>query len=862
MPLICPDNNSSLSIRANIEGIESIHDLIAGAGPPSAQINETTIQNMLSDAFYAYKNYESRGNLRSLERAISKFEAIAKRTPENDTRAPLVLSNLGSCLLRRFEELGSVVDMNKGMEQLEKAVDLTPDGDPDKTILLSNLGSCFLARFERLGNPGDIDAAITRHQSAVNLATDDHPNKPAYLNNLGSSLETRFERLGNLDDMDGAITQKQAALNLTPDGHHYKPNYLSSLGSSLDARFERLGDLDDIDTAITLQQAAIGLTPEGHPEKPHRLSILGSSLRTRFKRLGKLEDINTAITQQQEAVHLTPDNHVSKPTYMANLGNSLLVRFEWLGNLDDIDYAVTQHQEAVHFSPDGHPSKPQYLDNLGNSLQIRFGRLRKLEDIDTAINRQQEAINLTPDDDIGKATYLNNLGTSFWNRFYWLGNLADIDAAINQHQAAVNLIPDGHPVKPTFSGNLGTSYRRRFIHLRHLKDAEIAISQFSTSAQSSLGSPTIRFKHVRQWIEVASLIRHKSLLDAYECALNLMPLVAWLGLPIAVRHEHLVQMGGIARDAAAAAISLEEYDKAVEWLEQGRSIVWNQILQLRNPVDELRSVNSDLADHLVRVSRLIDRGVEDNSGMRPTEEKERQYRAWIKEWESIIKQVRSLPTFEDFLKPRKISTLMDASRDGPVVLLNITEERCDALALVAGFDEVIHIPLPNVTSTSVMKLQEELKNLLYHNSIRLRGDRAAKKWTEEGSNDCKGILAELWTGLVKPVLDSLAFSVRILLISTFNLLIAFLPALSGYTSTYMVVSNRTPRIPPDPRSWNIRVRLFGLTNKQLCNFIIYPYHIRSTRIIGPCYELGIQATFSHTTVGSWCDLNPKYEARA
>jgi hypothetical protein len=42
----------------------------------------------------------------------------------------------------------------------------------------------------------------------------------------------------------------------------------------------------------------------------------------------------------------------------------------------------------------------------------------------------------------------------------------------------------------------------------------------------------------------------------------------------------------------------------------------------------------------------------------------------------------------------------------------------------------------------------------------MRGDRAAQKWTEEGSiNKCAGILKELWNGLVKPVLDSLAFSV-------------------------------------------------------------------------------------------------------
>jgi hypothetical protein len=115
------------------------------------------------------------------------------------------------------------------------------------------------------------------------------------------------------------------------------------------------------------------------------------------------------------------------------------------------------------------------------------------------------------------------------------------------------------------------------------------------------------------------------------------------------------------------------------------------------------------------------------------------------------------------LKPPKISRLMDAAKNGPIVVLNITKKRCDALALVDGIEEVIHIPLPDVTSERVTELRDKLKDLLYTKGLRLRGDRAARPWTDEGESiDCRDILAELWNGLVKPVLDSLAFSVSLI----------------------------------------------------------------------------------------------------
>jgi hypothetical protein len=106
---------------------------------------------------------------------------------------------------------------------------------------------------------------------------------------------------------------------------------------------------------------------------------------------------------------------------------------------------------------------------------------------------------------------------------------------------------------------------------------------------------------------------------------------------------------------------------------------------------------------------------------------------------------------------------MNAAQSGPVVILNIARERCDALAILPGLDEVVHIPLPDLASQRITGIQYELRNILFSNGFRMRGERAAKKVEDtDGDEYCRQILAELWSGLVKPVLDSLALSVRTL----------------------------------------------------------------------------------------------------
>jgi tetratricopeptide (TPR) repeat protein len=464
---------------------------------------------------------------------------------------------------------------------------------------------------------------------------------------------------------------------------------------------------------------------------------------------------------------LTPDGHAKKPSLLNNLGSSFLRWFEHSGDLMDIAKAISHHEHALHFTPDGHADKPYHLNNLGISLLRRFECSGDLMDIDKAISHHQHAVHLTPDGHTEKPACLNNLGTSFLHRFKHSRDLMDIDQAISHHKQAVCLTPDGHAAKPVHLNNLGNSFLHRFETLAHSTDLHLAICSFKDCAMYTAGNPSIALEAALKWARLSHKVDPSQSLLGYKTALSLLPHVAWLGQSLSARYEHLASIGSVATEAAAAVIASERPGIALEWLEQGRSIVWGQLLNLRTPVDNLRKINPNMADDLVWTSRALERAstcdmISDELGVQLSlEEAAQKHRRLAEKWDNLLKSVRMLPGFEEFLLPKKLLTLERAAESGPVVVINVHQSRTDALVLVSGLDNVIHIPLDSFYD-KVQSLQCSLNNEL--RVAGLRAPDACSGRMAPVNFDSWGfemILSSLWTAIVEPVLKGLAFNVRL-----------------------------------------------------------------------------------------------------
>jgi hypothetical protein len=296
-----------------------------------------------------------------------------------------------------------------------------------------------------------------------------------------------------------------------------------------------------------------------------------------------------------------------------------------------------------------------------------------------------------------------------------------------------------------------------------------AISCWSSAAMSNIGATVVRFDACSKWAQYSSHLPNNSSIEAYGIALNLLSELAWLGLSIEDQHFRLLAAGNVVRNAVSTAIANNQIQTALEWLEQGRSVIWGQLLQLRAPLADLEQAHPDLAYQLKELNKLLE-------GIRPQHHLSDQFLNGTKqlsdtfvhhhdlayERKELIHKIRTLDGFDRFLLPHTLSQLLPAASTGPVVTINISQERCDALVIMPNFDNVLHITLNQFSYEKADQLYKSLRFLLKQKGVSRDNDRKGHQVPMHPINlevEFESILSELWLGIAKPILNALAITV-------------------------------------------------------------------------------------------------------
>jgi len=543
-------------------------------------------------------------------------------------------------------------------------------------------------------------------------------------------------------------------------------------------RFTHSGDITDISEAISAQQWAVGLTPEVNSNTSKWLSNLATSLELRFVYRGDPADISESILAARKSVASTDIEDLEYTTVLSILGIALMRRFDSTKQAEDADEAVGFFRKVVEMTAVGNTDFPDRLNNLGNALSSLFESNRDSSTLSESINFLRRAVELSPQDHPKLATHLGNLGNSLRLSFMVNKRPADISDAILSLQRAVELTPEWNTDASLRLNCLGDAFESREKFDRNgdgLSDGSRACLNFRLAASHSFGRPTIRFEAARKWAAISHLYDSDHQLEAYKTSVGLLSQVASLQETVERRYAHLTMISEVTTKAAAVAISKKRPDLALEWLEEGRCLVWAQLNQLRTPLDRLGIVDQALGDRFLAASRALEL-----SGSRQSlpyllgeitmsqkiaaQDAANAHVKFAKEREILLSRIRQISGFEDFLRPPKHSRLLkNIPPSGYVIVINAYPGQCDAIILKKNQDVPFHIPLNGFSHEEGSRLRAALHSYLRRSGLRTRNDyRGPREVREPGEKSLiHDILEQLWIGVVKPIFDGVGFTVSL-----------------------------------------------------------------------------------------------------
>ncbi|KAK6530390.1 hypothetical protein TWF694_003745 [Orbilia ellipsospora] len=743
---------------------ESLEAMVGESPDPERAL---VLQNL---AFSFLSKFKQTGDLDDINAAVKRNEEAVAETSDRLDKAQR-LNNLVLILSAKFDRMGNLDDIQMAVKRAEEAVAEVPDNHPDRSISCNNLATCLRIRSDHTSNLDDLNSAIYLGKEAVAAAPDSHPDKASRISSLATSLRSRFEWTGNIDDINDSIELSVKAVAIVPGDHPEKEAIITDLGVSLRDRFRRTGDLDDLHTAINKVEEAVATVSDNNFSKRPMISTLHNLaifLHARFERTGNLEDLQMAIRRAEEAVaQATVGEYLGKITILSALAGFLSARFHRTNDPKDLQIAIEKAEEVVAATPKTHSLRANRLGNLSLFLYVRFQHTNNLEDLQMSIKMAEEAAAAVSDDHQQSIVALANLSALLHARSSLSKDLEDLQAAIVKSEQALALTPHDHPNRASTLKNLAGALYNRFELTSEPSDFERALSILQEATNLSHALPRYRILSAEQgvhllamkgmWAEAARM---------GETAVELLSLITPRQLKQQDQQHALSEFMGLASIAATAAIEAGESSyRVVQLLELGRGVITGLRFGMRSNLSELRAEHSELAKRFERLRDVLDspsssggldsaainsapaysRGKNQryDAALTPLQDANNRYNAGL-ELEKTINEIRGLPGFKNFLHPPQADELMAAASLGPVVLINVSLYRCDALLIEK--QEIRSIHLPNLDQSDIRKYADLIRSI-----------RSTPWLSSDTISEIFQMLEWLWDVAVDPILTELGF---------------------------------------------------------------------------------------------------------
>lgn len=761
---------------------------------------------MVEAAQRAREEYSSSGDMAVLAESVRLGRAALARLSGAGALQGAAANDLAASLGMLYEATGKVRHLDEQLALLDQALELLPPGDPNLAAVHANIAAGRLQRFLISGDPDNVLAAIVAARASIAASQPGSPDLAIRYSNLAGALRTLHDLADGPSVLDESIAAGRTAAAAIQPSTRGQPMILASLAGSLQQRGTRMSSQADIEESITIARRAVAVAPPSSPWHRTAGSVLAMALRAKAQLTGDLTSLSEAAVLHRQNADLVPRGQPERGLHLVNLAATLLVRYEWqedeadLAAADDAARQALKSANAVTASEawsaraicwryrarklaaedradagraanqavkaarkalaltTAARERPNHLlaecAALAARYQLTGARTHRAE---TIAAYRQAIESLGADTELGQLAMLN-LGIVFLHREQSRpAPESDVTAAVTLFRQVLAAAEPGGQCW----GHAPFLLIRAQAQLQEIAPETVDVHElermYRQVTQARAVPPGLR--------GTAGLLAGSVLMRAGNAAaaawiltdvVRQLPAVAWRGARRRSRESALAAFTEAGSQAAACHLvggggEPEPAADAVEAVEQGRAVLWADMLELRRGDAGRWESQPELATRLRDLSRVLDTP-EDifQSGLDASRAVDQRMAAAAM-WDATVAEIRE--SAPGFLRPARLADLLPALTHGPVVVINMSDLRCDALIVTCT--GVSCVPLPSLTAPDIRR--HTTRYLAAY--ARIAQGEEAEDAAATGSPDPDQILSEvlewLWDTMAEPVLAAL-----------------------------------------------------------------------------------------------------------
>ncbi|PNP78571.1 hypothetical protein FNYG_08083 [Fusarium nygamai] len=632
---------------------------------------------------WLYLKSQITGNLEDINEAISNGFIALDSEVHMSKRWWIAQANIATSMVYRVELFPNEEHIRIATEFDGDCIQLKGLDDLGRARRLARSGMLLAAQYRYGGDLKDLEKAIERGYESVRLLSDPKLARAEYTN-LGSSLYTYYQHTREFSSLEEALRIAQLGIELKTDSHPFSASFeYCNYGAMLEAKCQRFRETNPVEAMNALDMALV-----------HGVSAL-----TYLKQLPGTESSQDSLFTDNRKAHI-----------LNMVGAWYGTKMTMTGELSWGQMGIEHLQDALRFGQPHRREYPRILVNITHLLEVQHQILKaegnhgkSLQKLNEAISFGIRAAETTLETDPSRGERYKNLAQMLASKYIL-----------------------------TEEDDYSIQSKKHFAYVAKLDSAPLT-ARIPSALQAGLFT----------WEDGEITEAH----ELFQSAISLLPVFHPQSLSVEDLQHTLRQVSGLSSFAASVALEANHSAfEALQSLESGRCIISGLSMSSKSDVTALSEKNKKLADEYDGIrARLAEVSKQFNkAGAYQQARAHRQ--ALLDELAAKEAEIRQLEGFEFFQLPLTEEQMKDIAKDGPLIAVNVTKIRCDAIIVTSEGIQLVRLP--------DMTYEDLETNIAIFETL---GNESRRNAVPRQSKRKKGLVSEamiwLWKVAVSPILD-------------------------------------------------------------------------------------------------------------